>query len=149
MTDFLSSSNVTIFNSEYIRFDFSALGIAWIVALTGRRWQRNLTGQPGENGLLRVQPVLGLGENRVGMCLECFFVDLLASIGRQAVHHQRILLSAVWQEGLNQRYLKKFAVIDFLRLFAKTRAASSRIGDDTHTCRRRNARRRSQAPFAT
>ena len=51
-----------------------------------------LTGQPGEDSLLRVQPVFGLGEDGVGVCFKGFFVDFLAPVGREAVHNKRVRL---------------------------------------------------------
>ena len=44
-----------------------------------------------QNRFLHVQPVFGLVENRLRVGLEGFFVNFLAAIGGQAMHHQRVL----------------------------------------------------------
>ena len=46
--------------------------------------------RPVQNRLLHMQPVFGLGENRVGVGFKSFLVNFLAAICRQAVHHQRV-----------------------------------------------------------
>src|SRR5207244_13026356 len=45
--------------------------------------------RPVEDSLLHVQPVFRLVENRLGIRLERLFLNLLAPIGRQAMHHER------------------------------------------------------------
>jgi hypothetical protein len=44
----------------------------------------------GHNGFLSVETVFGLPENRVRMGFESLFIDFLAPVGWQAVHHQSI-----------------------------------------------------------
>ena len=58
----------------------------------------SLRNGPFEDGLLHVQPVFRLVENRLGIRLERLFLNLLAAIGRQAMHHERAGLGQ-----LNQR----------------------------------------------
>ena len=44
--------------------------------------------QPGQNSLLRVEPVFGLVKNGPGIGLESGLINLLAPVGGQAVHDQ-------------------------------------------------------------
>src|SRR5205807_6559099 len=46
-------------------------------------WRRNLH----QDRFLHVEPVLRLIENRLGVRLECLFVDLLSAVRRQTMHH--------------------------------------------------------------
>jgi len=61
------------------------------VPLVGRARRQNgaLTHQPTQDRFLHVEPVLGLIEDGLRVGLEGGFVDLLAAIGWQAMHHER------------------------------------------------------------
>jgi hypothetical protein len=62
---------------------------------------RNAVEAPGQNALLRVQAVFGLVEHHRLRAVDHLVGDLLAAMGRQAVHEQRVGLGQRHQLGVD------------------------------------------------
>src|SRR3984957_2467898 len=79
----------------------TARGLAYRVWLTGLGLPAVSLQAPGQNPLLRVQPVLGLVEHDRLRAVDHFVGDLFAAMGRQAVHEDGVRLGAGHQPRID------------------------------------------------